>query len=265
MEDEGLQGDGKALNWQLVWFWPVPQTNKRLWGTKLLYQFAFSCDITSFIGTMDVAHPPQINVYACFPLAVEPGSDLNVDPSNWCWVHCLTIPLETLNTLQFSQRPYKWIRYAIGIVVGAEGHLSSSSNFPNTVDYNAGLPAESATLFYHISNEEKQRMFPFDPNMGCTNITTSVATTQREKFRDEVAVRDGRQCVLTGVDDVSCDAVHLVAHSKGDIVCYYFSQSIVAHHHNCSSTLQLIPSTIVETPPEVTLYKILMMSEMAFF
>ncbi len=29
------------------------------------------------------------------------------------------------------------------------------------VDYNAGLPAESAFLYYH-TNKEKQRMFPTD-------------------------------------------------------------------------------------------------------
>ena len=82
------------------------------------------------------------------------GTDLNVDPSNWHWVHCLTISLETFNTLQFSQRPYGWIRYAIRVIIGAEGDLSSSSNSLNVVDYNAGLPAESAFLYYH-TNEEK--------------------------------------------------------------------------------------------------------------
>jgi len=112
---------------------------------------------------MDVAHP-QIDVYASLPLAVELGANLNVDPSNWHWVHCLTIPLETLNALQFLRRSYKWIRYTIGIVVGAEGNLSSSPDLPNAVtDYNAALPAESAPLFYHTSDEEKRRMFPVDP------------------------------------------------------------------------------------------------------
>jgi hypothetical protein len=218
---------------------------------------------TSFI--MDVAHPPQIDVYASLPLAVELGSDLNVDPSNWRWVHCLTIPLETLNALQFSRRPYKWIRYANGIVVGAEGNLSSSPDLPNAVDYNAGLPAESAALFYHTSDEEKRKMFPVDPDMGRTNVTSSAATTQRDKFRDEVAVRDGRKCVLTRLEETLCDAVHLLAHSKGHMVCYSYSQSVLAHHRNCGSTFRLILSAAVETPPEATLYKISMTSETAFF
>jgi hypothetical protein len=84
-------------------------------------------------------------------------------------------PLETLDVLQFSLRLYKWIRYAIGIVVGAlaEGdpsafwsasriayHLSSSPNSLNIVDYNAGLPADSAALYYYYTNDdERRRMF----------------------------------------------------------------------------------------------------------
>ena len=94
------------------------------------------------------AHP-EIQVYASFPRVVELGADLNFDADNWHWILCLTLPLETLNVLQFSPRPYKWIRYAIGIVVGAEGDLSSSSDLSNIVDYNAGLPTESAAL-YHL-------------------------------------------------------------------------------------------------------------------
>src|SRR5258708_17864918 len=123
---------------------------------------------------------PSTPVHASFPYTVALGVDLNVDPSNWRWVHCLTVPLETLNTLQFSQRPYKWIRYAIGVFVRAEDDLSSSSDSLNVVDYNAGLPAESAFLYYHTNDEEKQSMFSTGPNVGPTNATTrhSVATTR---------------------------------------------------------------------------------------
>ena len=85
---------------------------------------------------------PEIRVYAPFPHTVALGPDLNLDPSNWHWVHCLTLPLHTLAALQFSHRPYKWIRYAIGVVIGAEGDLSPSSDSPNVVDYNVILPAE---------------------------------------------------------------------------------------------------------------------------
>jgi hypothetical protein len=174
--------------------------------------------------------PPDIQVYASFPRVVVLGPDLNVDPSNWRWVHCLTLPIETFNALQFSQRPYKWIRYTIGVIVGAEGDLSTSPDSPDVVNYNAGLPAKSTVLYYHTSDDEGRRMFPVDPNIGRTNVTSSCATTQRAEFNEEVANRDGRTCALTGIEAMYCDAVHLLAHSKGDTVCYSYSQSVLTHH-----------------------------------
>ncbi|KAF8970114.1 hypothetical protein BDZ97DRAFT_1754124 [Flammula alnicola] len=146
------------------------------------------------------------------------GADLEVEPTNWRWIHCLTLPLEKLHALQFSQKPYKWIRYAIGVVVGAEGDLSTSSDSPNAVDYDAAiLPADSADLYYHISNEGKRRIFPVDPQIVRTSITSSsVHTPRRDDFREEVSERDGKRCILTGFRDMYCDAVHLLAHSQGD-------------------------------------------------
>jgi hypothetical protein len=47
-----------------------------------------------------MASPPRINVYALLPLVVEPGSDFDLSPTNWSWVHCLTLRLETLNAVQ---------------------------------------------------------------------------------------------------------------------------------------------------------------------
>ena len=108
---------------------------------------------------MATTAPPEIQVYALLPHAVSLVGGLDVDPSNWHWVHCLTLPVETVNALQFSQRPYKWIRYATGAIVGAEGHLSSRPDSLNVVDYNAVLPAESTALYYHTSEEERRRMF----------------------------------------------------------------------------------------------------------
>ncbi|KAF8954988.1 hypothetical protein BDZ97DRAFT_1861946 [Flammula alnicola] len=169
------------------------------------------------------AHP-EIQVYASFPHVAEPGTDLNLDADNWHWVLCLTLPLETLNVLEFSSTPYKWIRYAIGTVVGAEGDLSSSSDSPNAVDYNAGLPAESAALYYYTSDDEKRRMYPLDPNIERTSVTSSVAPTRRAQFRSDTAERDGNRCVLTGMRELFCDAVHLLAHSKGDTYISTYTQ-----------------------------------------
>src|SRR5260370_39122921 len=54
-------------------------------------------------------------------------------------------------------------------------------------------------------------------------------------------------CVLMGMGEKYCNAVHLLAHNKDDLVCYSYSQFILAHHCNCHSTFQLIPSIIIET------------------
>lgn len=95
----------------------------------------------------------ETTVYASFPITVSLDANLNSDPSNWHWIPCLTLPRG--NVLQFSLKPYKWIRYAIGVVVGAEGDLSTSRDVLNLVDYNAELPTQSAALYYHIGEDEK--------------------------------------------------------------------------------------------------------------
>lgn len=160
--------------------------------------------------------PPRIIVNASFPRKVIQGADLDLRPSNWDWVHCLTLPLETLLTQQFSHRPYKWIRYAIGVVVGAFGDLSTTPDLSSVVDYNAGLPADSIDLYYHTNEDEKRRMFPIDPDIIRTQLTTSVSTLRRGTFRDEVAHRDGWKCVWTGASAKFCQAAHLLAHSKAN-------------------------------------------------
>ena len=68
----------------------------------------------SFIIAM--ASPLRINVYDLLPLAVEPGANLDLNPVNSAWVHCLPLPLETLNAVHLSRRPYRWIFYDIGVV-----------------------------------------------------------------------------------------------------------------------------------------------------
>ncbi|TFK17750.1 hypothetical protein FA15DRAFT_689918 [Coprinopsis marcescibilis] len=165
-------------------------------------------------------------VYAQFPRAVTIGAELDISPSNWRWIHCLTLPLQTLIAIQISQKPYKWIRYAIGVVVGAEGDLSLRPDVLDAVDYNASLPTESTTLYYHINDEERRRMSPADPNnvRTMTDITSSVATVRRFQFHKEVAERDGDACVLTNANPDYCDAVHLLPHSKGDAYITTYTQ-----------------------------------------
>ena len=158
----------------------------------------------------------EIRVFAMFPL--DPTNSV---PSSWNWVYCLTFPLDTFNNqTQFIQKPYKWIRYATGVVVGAQGDLSFSRDSPHDVmDYNQDFQFESANLYYHTNDVEKQKMLPADLEMGCTTvITSSEATPRRTQFRSDVIERD-RVCVLTGFGEHNCDAAHLLPHSKGDEVC----------------------------------------------
>ncbi|KAH9026840.1 hypothetical protein EDB85DRAFT_1978191 [Lactarius pseudohatsudake] len=160
---------------------------------------------------------PQVIVYALLPLKVVHDADLDLCPSNWEWVHYLTLPLDTLAALHFSHRPFKWIRYAIGVVTGAHGDLSTSPDSPyDGVDYNANLPTSSVNLYYHTNDQEKQRMFPIDPHILRTQDTTSVSSSRRGTFREDVAARDGQRCVWTSLGMIYCDAVHLIPHSKSD-------------------------------------------------
>lgn len=179
-----------------------------------------------------------ITVFASFPteITVPP----NLLPDNWRWVACLTLPVDKLLQLKLSLKPYKWIRYAIGVVVGAQGHLSTSSDPLSrlTVDHNINanefLTQHTSELYYHLSDAEKVLMFPIDPDLGRTNTSCystasdSAATSHRVRFRQDVKDRDGEACVLTGYGIPVCDALHLLAHSKGDKVCTFRSQAILS-------------------------------------
>ena len=212
----------------------------------------------------------EIQVYAPFPHTVALDANLDIDPTNWHWVHCLHFPLETLHTLQFSHRPYKWIRYAIGAVTGAQGDLSLSRDSLDVVDYGGGLPSESVVLYYHINDEEKRRTFPADPYIGRTDVTSSVATSRRARFRGDVLERDGSHCVLSNIIAKYCDAVHLVAHSKGDAVCYLslplpLPLSLTHTHHHGDSTYYITLSVAVENLTGTTFCRTSTTFEMAFF
>ncbi|KAH8980748.1 hypothetical protein EDB86DRAFT_3087628 [Lactarius hatsudake] len=59
-------------------------------------------------------------------------------------------------------------------------------------------------------------MFPIDPDILRTKITTSVSTRRKSTFPVEVSQRDGSKCVWTGASAKYCEAVHLLAHSKAN-------------------------------------------------
>lgn len=235
------------------------------------------CDPTETdVGSLSRVHEmttgPRINVHTLLPdlsRAAALGGDLDFNPNNWKWTHSLTFPLETFRTLHPSQKSYKWIRFAIGVVTGTEGTLSTSPDSPDSMDYDEPS-AESTDLYYHTSIQEMERMFPIDPDITRTQITSSVLTDQ-SSFCADVSERDREQCILTGIPSSHglcqglCDATHLIAHSKGNDVCNSYFQLVFTHHFNHHSTLPPTLSIAVETPLEVTSSYQLMMSEMGFF
>lgn len=160
----------------------------------------------------------NISVYCQLPRNVVPNN-LILDPTNWEWNEVLQFPVSKLEELRLL-KPYKWIRYSTGIVVGAHGELRTRQNLSGSVpiDYDSDLSRVSINLYYHTTDEEKCQMFPIDPNLANTRIVTSSRTSvRRDKFRDDVEQRDGR-CVVTGGPSYLCDAAHLLPHSKGDTV-----------------------------------------------
>ena len=160
-----------------------------------------------------------IRVYAQFPKKLTPNTDLDLESTNWMWVPCLAFPINELNLLGFSSKPYKWIRYATGVVVGAHGHLCTQRDLPATrVAYDSALSVTSMDLYYHTTPGEKRCMFPIDPSINNPKVATSTGTsTCRTTFRQDVELRD-LSCVVSGLAADVCDAAHILPHGKGDQV-----------------------------------------------
>ena len=169
---------------------------------------------------------PTILIHAQLP-TVKPSDPGYSDMSTWVWVPCLEFPVDRVNELQFSSKPLKWIRYCIGAVTGTQGHLSHNADSLDVVDYDQPLSSESASmaLYYHVSDAERELLFPTDPHLADTPKTSSVhsyaATTTSsvacEAFHQDLRDRDTR-CLITGSEEVFCDAIHLVPHCRDDEV-----------------------------------------------
>ncbi|GBE87601.1 hypothetical protein SCP_1102780 [Sparassis crispa] len=148
----------------------------------------------------------------------EEGSegDVRVRELEWEWVRCLKIQKACI--LEFSPKPYKWIRFITGVILGAEGILCATDNADAIeIDYDRPLIDGNFSLYFHVTPAELSRMFPLDPYIAepyCATGSTTEACC--DGFRDEVEGRDVR-CVASDALAVMCDAAHLIGQSKGDI------------------------------------------------
>ena len=180
---------------------------------------------------------------------------LELAPANWEWRQCLAFPVDKLNSLGFSSKLYKWIRFATSVVLGARGKLCAKRDFPALpIDYDSGLPAVSSDLYYHTTDEERLHMFPIGLNLADIDSETSSRTsTNQDNFRGDVEDRD-KSCVLTGDPAYVCNAVHLIPHSQGNSVCDFLYGIIFAYTLIDGSTSKRSPCTDVEKSAATTAF-----------
>lgn len=68
---------------------------------------------------------PSILVWAKLPVNPGPSAPpADIDR----WISILEFPIPDLTQLRLSKKPYKWIRFATGIVIGAKGDLRKTDD-----------------------------------------------------------------------------------------------------------------------------------------
>ncbi len=160
---------------------------------------------------------PLISVYVKLPTNAASADKEAANGSDWLWTNLLDFPVHKLLECRFSKKPYKWLRYATGVVLGAEGHLHKGEDTTSDlVDYEARtLLHEIMNLYYHTS---ALRIFPIDPDFANEAKTSRAAQKRNPGFRRRVLARDGATCVVTNTIVRYCDAAHIVALRKGNEV-----------------------------------------------
>ena len=170
---------------------------------------------------------PHIFVSSKVPVILEAAS--NPQPF-YAWREVLDIPANKLAALKFSHFPFKWIRYAMGAIVGPEGHLYENDQTTpgQPIDYKLPLPeTDDLRLYYHVPEDQLPHMFPLDLQLADTRAVTSSVRSNDDRqgvFLRAVRERDGAGYVVSGFPAEYCQAAHLVAHGKGsEVRCLPFS------------------------------------------
>jgi hypothetical protein len=137
-------------------------------------------------------------------------------------VSFLSIPRSDIDRLAVF--PFRWIRYVMFSICGLGGDpLTTLNGLP--VDYNRTEFADTENAYYYrpFGNLSSGDCV-FVDNEGLNDqLTSTVQTPRRSRFRTDVIRRDGPACVVTHDSEQVCDAVHLIPRSKSDEVRFVIS------------------------------------------
>ena len=141
----------------------------------------------------------------------------------------LSIP--NCDVQRLAIRPLKWLRFVMFCICGARGQLHALSD-DSAVDYNSTTLSNDiywykpqGKVFFVRSLSQPQtpsleNLIFVDYKGLNERMTTTTLTLRRHNFRNEILVRDGNYCVITGETSEDCDAAHLIPKSKGDEVTF---------------------------------------------
>ncbi|OBZ79022.1 hypothetical protein A0H81_00089 [Grifola frondosa] len=165
----------------------------------------------------------------------QPGADNELE---WVWVHGLSIPKTHL--YEFSVKPYKWIRFVAGALLGVEGILCDSlDNNAIEIDYDRPLIPADSSLYFHTDPTEHERILPLDPSLACSSTITGSSTSLHfQRFMGDIVTRDVR-CVASNLVADECEVVHLIGHSKG----HDYIRALTATRSGGSETIDDINDT----------------------
>ncbi len=163
--------------------------------------------MTSTVLLLDVMAEPSIELHVQLPTSPE-STDL-------VWIKAASVPISEL--AQFSTRPYRWMCYVGYCLTGVEGQLSLSMDNRAPVDYDTpDVLEEVESVYYHYPEGYDQEISPIDVQLESA-ISSSTSSARDPVFRRSIVGRDERD-VVTGFEEWSCQAAHLIRFSKGDEV-----------------------------------------------
>ncbi|OBZ79021.1 hypothetical protein A0H81_00088 [Grifola frondosa] len=209
----------------------------------------------------DSAGPGVIAVFLLSPRphieSKQPAADIELE---WVWVQGLSIP--KTHIFGFSVKPYKWIRFVAGALLGAKGILCDSLDTNAVeIDYDRPLIPGDSALYYHTDPTEQERFFPLDPSLACSSSSCNASSTSSrfQTFRNNVVARDVT-CVLSGTRTNLCEAAHLISHTKGND----YIEALTAARSGGSETIDHIDDIRNGILVSPTLHKLLEKQHVAF-